>query len=59
MEKIFSYNNAQVRTISNETGEAWFVAVDVCDILDYQNPQNIIKTLLDEDERRLTDITDR
>lgn len=59
MEQIFKYNNAQVRMVMNETGEPWFVAVDVCDILEYQNPQNIIKTLLDEDERRLTDITDR
>lgn len=60
MEKVFKYRNQSlIRTVYSENGEIWFVGVDVCETLEYQNPQNIIKTILDEDERKLTDITDR
>lgn len=34
--QIFSYNSQQVRTVIQD-GEPWFVAKDVCDILEIQN----------------------
>lgn len=47
--QVFHYEGQQVRTVEKD-GESWFVAKDVCDILDIQNPTDTIKTL-DNDER--------
>lgn len=58
MEKNYVFNNADVRAFTDQDGEFWFVGVDVCNILEYKNPTDIIKKLLDEDERKLDYLTD-
>lgn len=58
MEQIFKYQDAQVRTLSDETGEIWFSGADVCTILGYAMPSNVIKQNLDDDERKLTNLRD-
>ena len=53
MEKalqVFSYKDKQVRTVMYD-GEVWFVAKDVCDILEIQNAARAVQDELDEDER--------
>ena len=48
---LFNYNGNQVRTILDErTGEPWWVAKDVCDVLGLGNPSQAL-SYLDEDER--------
>ncbi|MEW5726105.1 MAG: Bro-N domain-containing protein, partial [Thermodesulfobacteriota bacterium] len=51
----FTYNNAAVRTLTDELGEPWFVAKDVCDILGISNPTMAVKKL-DDDEKGLNQI---
>jgi anti-repressor protein len=46
----FYFNNAALRTLTDEAGEPWFVAKDVCDILEISNPSDALKRL-DDDER--------
>lgn len=45
----FNYGDKEIRTVV-VNGDPWFVAKDVCEILDIQNPSDAIKKL-DEDER--------
>ena len=47
--QVFLYGDKHVRT-QNINGEVWFVAKDVCDILEIQNIRQNIKTL-DDDEK--------
>ena len=47
--QVFSYKGAEVRTVVKD-GEIWFVAKDVCDVLELTNPTVAIDAL-DEDER--------
>ena len=47
--QVFDYNGSAVRTV-NKDGEIWFVAKDVCDVLELTNPTVAIETL-DDDER--------
>lgn len=49
LTNVFSYKEAQVRVIL-VSGEPWFVAKDVCEILDVSNPSQAL-TRLDDDER--------
>lgn len=46
----FDFKGAALRTLSDEAGEPWFVAKDVCDILEISNPSDALKRL-DDDER--------
>lgn len=46
----FYFNNAALRTLTDEAGEPWFVAKDVCDIFEISNPSDALKRL-DDDER--------
>lgn len=46
---IFQYDSNDVRTLTDELGEVWFVAKDVCDILALANPSEAVKGL-DDDE---------
>jgi prophage antirepressor-like protein len=50
----FEYEGKPVRVIQVD-GEPWFVAADVCAVLDLENPTKAIMTL-DADERALTSI---
>lgn len=46
----YNFNGASLRTLTDEAGEPWFVAKDVCDILEISNPSDALKRL-DDDER--------
>ena len=50
----FDFKGASLRTLIDEAGEPWFVAKDVCDILELENTTNALRAL-DEDEK--TNIT--
>jgi len=52
----FKYNSKQVRTIVKD-GEPWFVAKDVCDILEISNGRDAVSRL-DEDEKDAVGIAD-
>lgn len=45
----FDFKGASLRTLTDEAGEPWFVAKDVCDILGMSNPSMAV-TALDKDE---------
>ena len=45
----FDFRGAPLRTLTDEVGEPWFVAKDVCDILGMSNPSMAV-TALDKDE---------
>ena len=53
--KVFDYEGAQVRTVEID-GEIWFVAKDVCDILEYKNVTQTLDDYLDNDERSIVSI---
>ena len=44
----FYFNNAALRTLTDEAGEPWFVAKDACDILGIDT--NHLREALDDDE---------
>ena len=46
----FEYNSQQVRVIKDVRGSPWWVAKDVCNILNYKNHVKAIGDHLDEDE---------
>lgn len=52
----FTYNTKQVRVIEKD-GEPWFVAKDICDILEISNSRDAISRL-DDDEKNTVAITD-
>jgi prophage antirepressor-like protein len=56
LQQIFTYSGNQVRTIIKD-GEVWFVAKDVCEILDISDARKAVQSL-DEDERSLIPVTD-
>jgi prophage antirepressor-like protein len=56
LQQIFTYSGNQVRTIIKD-GEVWFVAKDVCEILDISDARRAVQRL-DEDERSLIPVTD-
>ena len=55
--QVFSYQDTQIRTYTDENGDVWFVAKDVCEILGIQNHKDAI-TGLDDDEKSGVAITD-
>lgn len=52
--QVFSYKGQEVRTTEID-GETWFVAKDVCDILEIVNPSDAVKDL-DDDEKGIANI---
>lgn len=54
--QVFMYNGKEVRTIEID-GETWFVAKDVCDILEIVNHRDTMAKCLDEDEKRVSPIS--
>lgn len=54
--QLFNYEQNAVRTIDKD-GEIWFVAKDVCDILEIANARDAVSTL-DDDERMTIANTD-
>ena len=54
--QLFNYKNNQVRLIKKDD-EVWFMAKDVCDILELTNAREAIKSL-DDDEKNTVRISD-
>jgi anti-repressor protein len=54
LTKVFNYEQSEVRTVS-VNNEPWFVAKDVCEILEIQNATQALHKL-DEDERSMFNI---
>ena len=48
--KKFDFKGAPVRTLTDKAGEPWFVAKDVCDILELSNVTEALRSL-DDDEK--------
>lgn len=48
--QTFNFNTAPLRTLTDKNGDPWFVAKDVCDILEISNPSDALKRL-EYDER--------
>lgn len=55
--QTFNFNNASLRTLTDENGDPWFVAKDVCDILEISNNRDAISQL-DNDEKNTVVISD-
>ena len=55
--QLFNYGENPVRIIQDDNGEVWFVAKDICDILDIANSRDALSTL-DDDEKNTVAITD-
>lgn len=57
MDKIqpFDFNGINVRTLTDERGEPWFVLKDVCDVLGMQAPHMVAKRL-DQQDRNTTSV---
>lgn len=54
--QVFSYKGQEVRTTEID-GETWFVAKDVCDILEIANSRDAV-SVLDEDEKNTVAFSD-
>lgn len=48
--QTFNFNNTPLRTLTDENGDPWFVAKDVCDVLGLNNVSQAL-TRLDTDEK--------
>lgn len=48
--QLYSFDGNQVRALTDENGEPWFVAKDVCDILGITNSRDAMSSL-DDDEK--------
>ena len=46
----FDFNGTNVRTVTDEAGEPWFVLKDVCDVLDITNPRNAAARIASADK---------
>ena len=49
-EIVKVYKNSPIRIVTKD-GEPWFVAKDVCNILEIKNSRDTLNKCLDEDER--------
>lgn len=53
----FEYKRQKFRVFPDENGEPWFVAKDVCGILELSNPTEALRNL-DEDEKNTVRVSD-
>ncbi|WP_345805595.1 phage antirepressor [Bacillus subtilis] len=56
LQKVFNYQDQQVRTVVKD-GQPWFVAKDVCNVLNHSN-HKVAVSRLDEDEVRKVYLAD-
>lgn len=49
--QTFNFHSASVRTLTDENGEPWFVAKDVCDVLNYTNASKAISDHVDPEDK--------
>ena len=55
---VFSFGNQEIRTVTDEHGEAWFVANDVCAALELGNARQALETHVDaEDVQQMDTLT--
>ena len=47
---VFSFGNHEIRTVSDEHGEVWFVANDVCAALELVNPHDALAKHVDQED---------
>ena len=47
---VFSFGNQEIRTVTDEHGEAWFVANDVCEALELVNPHDALAKHVDRED---------
>ncbi len=52
---IFNFSENEIRVVIGENGEPWFVAADVCSVIDVQNVSQAVSRL-DDDERSMFNI---
>lgn len=50
----FDFRGASLRTLTDKAGESWFVAKDVCDILELTNPAVALQSLDDDEKTNLS-----
>ena len=55
---VFSFGNQEIRTVTDEHGEAWFVANDVCAALELGNARDALAKHVDSDDVAKRDTTD-
>lgn len=51
--QTFNFNAASLRTLTDENGDPWFVAKDVCNILEISNPSDALQSLYDDEKTNL------
>lgn len=56
LQRMFNYAGQQVRTVVRD-GEPWFIAKDVCDILEVGNSRQVLSRL-DDDEKQTVILND-
>lgn len=47
---VFSFGNQEIRTVTDEHGEIWFVANDVCAALELANPRDALTAHVDPED---------
>ena len=48
---VFSFGNQEIRTTTDEHGEIWFVAADVCSALEHTNPTKAVADHVDDEDK--------
>ena len=48
---VFSFGNHEIRTVTDEHGETWFVAADVCSALEHTNPTKAVADHVDDEDK--------
>lgn len=51
--QTFNFNSSTLRTLTDEAGNPWFVAKDVCNILEISNPSDALQSLYDDEKTNL------
>lgn len=51
--QTFNFNAVPLRTLTDENGDPWFVAKDVCNILEISNPSDALQSLYDDEKTNL------
>ena len=49
--QTFNFNDNPIRTLTDENGEPWFVAKDICDVLTYTNASKAISDHVDQEDK--------
>lgn len=48
---VFAFGNQEIRTVTDEHGEIWFVAADVCAALELVNPSKALADHVDDEDK--------